>query len=320
MSRPLRIEYEGALYHVTARGNERRKTFFTRRDYEKFLEYVDEARGKFGIILHGYVLMTNHYHLIVETPERNLSRVMHHINSSYTTYINVKKKRSGHLFQGRFKSIVVDRDSYLLELSRYLHLNPVRARMVERPEEYLYSSYRTYIGVGCDPRITTSAVFGLVGVDGDKAPDCYRNFVESALGTELESPMEKVYGGAILGGEGFIEALLQEISADQRGKAETSYRKSLSTAVLPRGIVATVRQHYGVAEEEVLSGEHRKMCLYLLKQHSSAKNSEIGEMLGGMGAAAVAKGYQRFVQRQAQDPDLAREIEKIGRKMSRVKG
>lgn len=320
MARPLRIEYEGALYHVTARGNERRKTFFTRRDYEKFLEYMDEARGKFGIILHGYVLMTNHYHLIVETPERNLSRVMHHINSSYTTYVNVKKKRSGHLFQGRFKSIVVDRDSYLLELSRYLHLNPVRARMVERPEEYPYSSYRTYIGAGCDPRITTSAVLGLIGVDGDKAPECYRNFVESALGTELESPMEKVYGGTILGGEGFIEALLREIGADQRGKAEISYRKSLSAVVLPGGIVTAVRQHCGIAEEEVLSGEHRKMCLYLLKQHSSAKNSEIGEMLGGMGAAAVAKGYQRFVQRQAQDPDLAKTIEGIERKMSRVKG
>lgn len=320
MARPLRIEYEGALYHVTARGNERRKTFFSRRDYEKFLEYVVEAKAKFGIILHGYVLMANHYHLIIETPERNLSRAMHHINSSYTTYVNVKKKRSGHLFQGRFKSIVVDRDSYLLELSRYLHLNPVRARMVERPEEYLYSSYRTYVGAGCDSRITTSAVLGLVGADGDKAPDCYRNFVESALGAELESPLEKVYGGTILGGEGFIEALLREIGADQRGKVETSYRKSLSAVVLPGGIVAAVRQHYGIAEEEVLSGEHRKMCLYLLKRHSSAKNCEIGEMLGGMGAAAVAKGYQRFAQRQSRDQDLSKAMEEIERKMSRVKG
>lgn len=129
-------------------------------------------------------------------------------------------------------------------------------------------------------------------MDGDKAPDCYRNLVESVLGTELESPMEKVYGGTILGGEGFIEALLQEIGADQRGKTETSYRKSLSAVVLPEGIVTTVRQHYGIAEEEVLSGEHRKLCLYLLKRHGSAKNSEIGEMLGCMSAAAVAKGYQ----------------------------
>ena len=125
MARPLRIEYEGALYHVTARGNERGKVFFTKADYRKFREYLREGQTKYGFILHCYVLMTNHYHLLIETPEKNLSRIMHYLNSSYTTYINIKRKRSGHLFQGRYKAILVDRDSYLLELSRYLHLwNP----------------------------------------------------------------------------------------------------------------------------------------------------------------------------------------------------
>jgi REP element-mobilizing transposase RayT len=144
MARPIRIEFEGAVYHVTSRGNERRKIFFSRKDYEKFKEYIVEAKEKYRFILHGYVLMTNHYHLLIETPEKNLSKIMHHINSSYTTYTNVKRKRSGHLFQGRFKAIVVDKDSYLLELSRYLHLNPVRAKIAERPEDYPYSSYKTY--------------------------------------------------------------------------------------------------------------------------------------------------------------------------------
>src|ERR1700687_4751915 len=100
MARPLRIEYEGAVYHVTARGSERGKIFFSKRDFEKFKEYLAEAQEKHGFILHSYVLMTNHYHLIMETPEKNLSRIMHHINSSYTTYTNIKRKRSGHLFQG----------------------------------------------------------------------------------------------------------------------------------------------------------------------------------------------------------------------------
>ena len=145
MARQLRIEYAGAYYHVTARGNERRKIFFTQRDFEKFKEYLMGGQKKYGYILHSYVLMTNHYHLIIETPEGNLSRVMHNLNSSYTAYINTKRKRSGHLFQGRYKAIVVDKDNYLLELSRYLHLNPVRAKMVEKPEEYPHSSYRTFI-------------------------------------------------------------------------------------------------------------------------------------------------------------------------------
>jgi len=140
MARPLRIEYEGAFYHVTARGNERKKIFLSKRDHEKFLQYLDEARDKYRFILHAYVMMGNHYHLIIETPEGNLSRIMHYINSSYTTYTNVKRKRNGHLFQGRYKAIIVDKDSYLLELSRYLHLNPVRAKMVQHPGEYLHSS------------------------------------------------------------------------------------------------------------------------------------------------------------------------------------
>ena len=100
MARSLRIEFEGALYHVTARGNERKKIFFSKTDYDKFLYYVEEARKKYKIHIHCYVLMCNHYHLVIETPEANISRTMHHINSSYTTYVNIKRKRNGHLFQG----------------------------------------------------------------------------------------------------------------------------------------------------------------------------------------------------------------------------
>ena len=145
MARPLRIEYEGALYHVTARGNERRRIYYSQSDYEKFKDYLKEAQEKYGYVLHCYVLMNNHYHLILETPEANLSRVMHYINGSYTNYINIKRKRSGHLFQGRYKAILIDRDRYLLELSRYVHLNPIRAAIAAKPEDYVHSSYRSFV-------------------------------------------------------------------------------------------------------------------------------------------------------------------------------
>lgn len=154
MTRPLRIEFEGAFYHVTSRGNERKKIFFTPRDYDKFKEYVAEAERKFGFILHGYVLMTNHYHLLIETPDKNLQKIMQYINSCYSTYTNVKRGRSGHLFQGRYKAIIVDKDSYLAELSKYIHLNPVRAKIVERPEDYWHSSYRAYAVDTDDPIIS----------------------------------------------------------------------------------------------------------------------------------------------------------------------
>jgi REP element-mobilizing transposase RayT len=109
MARPPRIEYEGALYHVTSRGNDRQAVFFTERDCAKFLEYLVAAKEKYGCLVHAYVLMTNHYHLLIETPRPNLSQMMHFLNGSYTAYINVKRRRSRHLFQGRFKALIVDR-------------------------------------------------------------------------------------------------------------------------------------------------------------------------------------------------------------------
>ncbi len=132
MARPLRIEYEGAFYHITARGNERKRVFLSKADYEKFLADLRSSAERFSVVIHCYVLMGNHYHLIVETPKANLSSFMHAIQSGYTTYFNTKRGRSGHLFQGRYKSILIDKDAYLLELSRYIHLNPVRARMREK--------------------------------------------------------------------------------------------------------------------------------------------------------------------------------------------
>ena len=136
MARPLRITYPGAFYHVTSRGNERKNVFKSKRDRVKFLEYLDSATKRYDAVIHAFCLMDNHYHLLLETPSGNLPQIMRHTNGAYTTYFNVKRERSGHLFQGRYKAILVDMDEYAKELSRYIHLNPVRAKMVKTPEEY----------------------------------------------------------------------------------------------------------------------------------------------------------------------------------------
>jgi len=128
MARPLRIEYPGAFYHVMHRGNAKSNIFLSDRDREKFFEYLDSSVERFELKIHTYCLMTNHYHLIVETPQPNLSQAIKWINVSYAAYFNRKRQRSGHLFQGRFKAIVVDADAYLKHLSRYIHLNPIRAK------------------------------------------------------------------------------------------------------------------------------------------------------------------------------------------------
>jgi putative transposase len=144
MARPLRITYPDAFYHITSRGNEQKPVFKSRKDRIKFLEYLESATERYNAVIHAYCLMDNHYHLLLETPSGNLSRIMAHINGAYTAYFNRKRDRAGHLFQGRYKAIVVEADEYAKELSRYIHLNPVRAKIVELPEGYEWSSYIYY--------------------------------------------------------------------------------------------------------------------------------------------------------------------------------
>lgn len=323
MARPVRIEFEGALYHVTARGNERRKIFFSKRDFEKFKEYIAGAQKKFGFLLHSYVLMDNHYHLMVETPEKNLSRIMHHINGSYTTYINIKRKRSGHLFQGRYKAIVVDKDSYLLELSRYIHLNPVRANLVRKPGEYPYSSYRFFISGEEEGMLTQKEVLGMVARDERVASERYRTFVEDTLGKEPENPLKQVYAGALLGGESFVNKIRQRLENSNLGTREVSYSQLLNASPTPEQILDVTCEHFGESPGAATVNSRsvaRKVGIYLAKKHTAATNRQIGELFGGMGYTAVAKTYQRVARQIGKDEALQVAVQELEEKLSIVKG
>ena len=146
MSRPVRIQFEGALYHVTSRGDRREPIYEDNDDRSAFLDILGEVSETFNWICHAYCLMTNHYHLVIETPDGNLSKGMRQLNGVYTQASNRRHKRTGHLFQGRYKAILVDADAYLLELTRYVVLNPVRAGMVDEPGNWPWSSYQAMIG------------------------------------------------------------------------------------------------------------------------------------------------------------------------------
>ncbi|MEJ2202433.1 MAG: transposase, partial [Desulfuromonadaceae bacterium] len=148
MAQTLRDLDPGTYYHVIAQGNEDRAVFESQRDREVFLGYCSSATERYGAIIHCYCLMDDHYHLLLETPEGNLSQIMRHINGAYTTYCNTQCQRFGPVFRERFRAIPVEADLCAGELSRYLHLNPVRAGLVERPENYIWSSYRSYVGLG----------------------------------------------------------------------------------------------------------------------------------------------------------------------------
>lgn len=318
MARPLRIEYENAVYHVTARGNEQKKIYFDTTDYRKFLKYIAEAKKKYGILLHCYVLMSNHYHLIIETPDANLSRAMHHINSAYTSYINRKRGRSGHLFQGRYKAIVVAKDSYLSELSRYIHLNPVRAGIAQRPEEYPYSSYKTYLGSGKDEQLTQGLILRLMSEKVLQARRRYREFVESAIGTESDNPFESVYGGIILGGSEFIKNTLSRVKEEDLQRDEVSNRKLLQSRYDVEEILAVVTGYFNARREDLLENrnrEQRKIAIYLLKKNTGITNVEIGEVFGGLSHSAVSRAHERFIKHMERNRELKKEVLEIETKM-----
>lgn len=320
MARQLSIEYEGAFYHTTSRGNERRKIFFSKNDYEKFKEYLSKAQKKYNYRLHCYMLMTNHYHLLIETPDGNISKVMHYLNSSYTNYINRKRNRFGHLFQGRYKAILIDYDSYLLELSRYLHLNPVRAGMVSKPGEYQYSSYKSYISKKKEDIIYRELILSMISKNSATRLRDYKNFVESPLNSELESPLKSVYGGAILGKTQFIKNILDSLKDEIFKSDEISSKRELQGEWKAEAIIKAVSEYLKVDSTSRIINEkgYRNICIYLLKKHTALTNKKIGELFGDMPYTTVSKAYQRFAARLEGERSLQRSIKKIEDKMSHV--
>jgi REP element-mobilizing transposase RayT len=251
MGRPLRIEYAGALYHITSRGNEKKEIFLDDADRTKFLQILEDYHDRYGILIHGYVLMDNHYHLILETPQGNLLKVMHGINGSYTGYFNRRYKRSGHLFQGRYRGILIERDAYLVSLSRYIHLNPVRAGIVVKPEEYRWSSYPGYLNEEKGQEwVEYSWVLAQFGDEEDKARRGYRNSVEEVLKTRIENPMNKLYGKMVLGEKSFIEKI-REMVKEKTISREIVERKRLRDNPLPDTIMKTVQRFCGVTREGI---------------------------------------------------------------------
>ena len=203
MARPLRIEYAGALYHITSRGDRRESIYEDDDDRKTFLSVLESVVERFGWLCHGYCLMGNHYHLLVETPRPNLSRGMRQLNGVYTQRFNRSHGRVGHVFQGRFKGIVIEKENHLLEVCRYIVLNPVRAGMVEHPRQWRWSSYRATAGLREPPGfLSTDWILSQFGKRRADAQREYRRFVREGLGKE--SPWESLAGGLLLGSEKFV--------------------------------------------------------------------------------------------------------------------
>jgi REP element-mobilizing transposase RayT len=313
MARQLRIEFEEAFYHITSRGNLRDRIFFDDKDREKFLEILQRTKERYSYLLHAYTLMDNHYHLLIDTPKANISRIMQNINTSYTVHINRKYRRSGHLFQGRFKGLVVDKDEYLVTLSRYIHLNPVRANIVQKPEEHRWSSYNAYIDNKLrDSLVDTADTLSYFSEKHSEAAKRYKAFVEAEIGGG-ENPFKDVESGVILGGQGFkekIRELIDRIKADD----ELPQVKRLKETLSIEKIITVCCSFYDKTLKDLLkkgkNRSERQAAIYLSKVLSGKKNIEVGRYFGIKGSA-VSETLKTVEQRMIEDEMFQRDIKKL---------
>jgi len=312
VARQLRIEYEGAFYHVTSRGNQKERIFWDDKDREEFKRILKRTKERYGYLLHAYILMENHYHLLIETPYANIKQVMQNINTSYTVYINRRHSRAGHLFQGRYKAFIVEKENYLMELGRYIHLNPVSAMIVGRPGDYRWSSYREYV-FGRDKRTITDTDDTLYSFSKKRAiaSKKYQEFVQA--GIKEKSPLMKAVG-SILGGEAFREKIIRYI----KGTPDKTEIPEIKKILIKHGvaeIIKAVAKYYRVKEEELLKRKksterQRKITVFLCKTLSGRKNVEIGKVFG-ITTQAVTNAIRGIEKKESENKKLSKEIATI---------
>ena len=266
MARPLRLEFPGALYHLTARGNAQQSIYLDDADRQRFLRLLAQEVRQQHWRCYAYCLMGNHYHLVVETPEPTLSRGLRRLHGTYTQYFNRRHRRVGHVLQGRFKSLLVEKENYLQELCRYVVLNPVRARLVQTTQDWPWSSYGQTVGLQPAPAwLDASAVLQLFVVEGERARLSYRRFVEEGVG--LASPWTDITGQIFLGSPAFRERMEELLSGKPLANVpveQTRPTRPSAEQVLQH--VATLYQIPLTSLVKDTRSEAAKTAVYLLRR------------------------------------------------------
>jgi len=306
MARKPRIHYPGAFYHVILRGNAGNSVFFEDMDRSKFFLLLQEGIERFNHRVHAYCLMSNHLHLIIQVGDIPLSRIIQNLSFRYTRYINYKKKQTGHLFQGRYKALLLDAEVYLLQLTRYIHNNPVRAKMVTEPSAYGWSSHTVYLGSVSNPWLTTDFILRQFARTKTTAIRLYNDFQLQALN---ERRREDYYTGdfeaRILGDERFVEEAMRK--ADQKLERKPALGDILQAvcreyALQPQDLSSSSRQRK--------IAEARAIAAYLVRECDalslSALSSELRRDLSGLSQAAG-----RLEKKMRVDPQLAEVVKSV---------
>lgn len=314
MARPLRIAFPGALYHVTSRGNARAAVFLDEGDFARRQGWLRRTVETYGWCVHAFALMTNHDHLFVETAQANLSAGMQYLNGSYTSYFNRRHRRVGHLFQGRYKAILIESEGHYQEISRYIHLNPVRAGMVGRPEDWPWSSYAGYHWARrCVPWVTYGRVLGEFGRQPAVARQRYRRFVAAGLDQRLDSPLDEAVHGVVLGSERFVSRVRRLLArrADDRGVP--TLRRLRSRPSMKR-ITRSVSARFGMDASAWVPGRRedslgRAAAAYLARCRFGYSATAVADALGYAGPSSVSQAIRRIAAASSRLAKALREIE-----------
>ena len=325
MARMLRLEYGGAIYHVTARGNERKNLFRSDADRLRFVEKLAECVQAHHIRLYAYVLMSNHFHLLLETPRGNLSAFMQQFNTSYTVYFNCKYRRVGHLLSGRYKAPVVEGDEYLLKLTRYVHLNPVKIKafrmlpLAERLKElrgYRWSSYPEY--AGWRKRYEWMDYGPLGELVGRGKTQAYRRYVEAGM-VKTDKEMQEVLTRSKkgIGTERFcrwVETKYREVAEKSNQAADISMRR-VEVGLSPEKVIEAVCRVFGI-EQGALKGRRRKshargILMKLWKERSGLTQREVAVEMGLRDGSGISRQLAEVNEQLNENRSLRRSYDRI---------
>jgi len=324
MARPLRIQYPGAYYHLTCRGNDRKRIFGDDKDRIQFLKLLENSLDVYQVSLCSYVLMTNHFHMLVQTPLGNLSEFMRHFNVCYTGYYNYRHSRSGHLYQGRYKSFLIDVDNYLLEVSRYLHLNVVRVHSLKTAsldekvnllKDYKWSSFPGYTD---NKKIEKFVKYDLIlSMIGSRAK--YYKFIIEGLDKDLKDPFKEIKNGGILGKDKFLKKIKKEHLEYGSSREQPGYKKLISNYINPEAIIEIVASTLGINKElfseSYKNGTARGILSEMLYRYSGLKETEIGKLLGNIDYSAVNRLRSRLKKKMEKDNLIKSKFGKTERKI-----
>jgi putative transposase len=279
MARPLRIEYPDALYHVMSRGNACKNIYLNDNDRIGFLSNLKHCIKLHNVICHAYCLMNNHYHLLLETPDGNLSQVMRDINGNYTQSFNVLHKRVGHLFQGRYRAEIIEKETYLIEVMRYVVLNPVRAKLTANPKDWKWSSYRATVGqVEAPVWLDTDWTLDFFSKNKKEARKHYKEFIFAGIGAG--SPFDDIQEGVILGSPQFIHWIWENIDPTEQKKDFPRDQR-----IVGRPSLSEIFDDFKtLAERDELIYFARNRCGYLtseIAKHLRLDRSTVGKISRG---------------------------------------